>query len=154
MRSRTTKPPAPEHRSGRHEAADPPSTTGLLAWYRWYIGDHLRVTRGWPLVARAVYHDLLDAQWDRGSLPAAPEQLRELVAGCTRAEWKLAWPYIEAEFPLHEHGRQNPPLAAQRTAQMTLAERCRRGGLEGSRLRWGRPATVVPLRPPGGDEDA
>src|SRR5438132_12861042 len=82
---------------------------GVLAWYRCYPGDHLRQTRGWSLVARAIYRELLDAQWDTGSLPADPEQLRAMVRA-TEEEWRTGWPSVQALFPVRRGRRQNREL--------------------------------------------
>jgi hypothetical protein len=134
-------------RRERHapHGADPARSTPL-AWYRWYPGDHLRVLRGWPLVARAAYHELLDAQWDLGVLPAQPARLREII-GATAAEWAIAWKYCATQFPRTGATRQNPALEALRATQVALVERCRRAGRTGSTVRWGARARVVPLHP-------
>jgi uncharacterized protein YdaU (DUF1376 family) len=118
-----------------------------LAWYRWYPGDHLRVTRGWPLVARGAYRELLDAQWDAagGVLPASPEDLRRIV-GATVAEWRIAWFLCAPHFPRQGQARQNPALENLRITQEALVEKRRRAGLAGNRTRWASRATVVPLR--------
>jgi hypothetical protein len=97
----------------------------------WYPRDFASATRGWPLVARAVYRELLDAQWDLGSLQDDPKQLREL-AHCTIGEWRLAWRYLEAKFPVflnesdHKSGkkfRRNPRLEQHRNRALELSEK-------------------------------
>lgn len=55
----------------------------------WFPRDFASSTRGWPLVARAIYRELLDAQWDAGgssvgTLPA-DEQLLRAIAGASPA---------------------------------------------------------------------
>src|SRR5688572_5537278 len=62
-----------------------------LFFYRWITGDYLQLTRGWPLAARAIYRELLDAQWDGGGLPPDPDRLRE-IARARSDEWKEGWP--------------------------------------------------------------
>jgi uncharacterized protein YdaU (DUF1376 family) len=81
----------------------------------WFPRDFASSTRGWPLVARGVYRELLDAQWDAsdGTLPDDEEVLRS-IAGATPAEWKLAWRYVEPKFPRVEGGRRNARLQAHR----------------------------------------
>jgi hypothetical protein len=140
-----------EERAQDHaiDGADRPGTP--LAWYRWYPGDHLRVLRGWPLIARAVYRELLDAQWDLGVLSAAPERLRAIV-GASEAEWRIAWSWCRRHFPRAGTGRRNPALEALRATQVALVEHRRRAGQAGNDKRWGSRATVVPLRP--GRDDA
>jgi hypothetical protein len=55
-----------------------------LAWYPWFTGDWLAQTRGWCVTARGVARELLDVQWDRGCLPADPEELRTLISASRR----------------------------------------------------------------------
>jgi hypothetical protein len=140
--TRSTKTPAGGAGGESADAGEGPRSRSPLAWYRWYPGDHLRVTRGWPLLARAVYRELLDAQWDLGILPAAPRRLRDLVAGITPAEWKAAWGQIAGQFPRCGHGRQNPALETLRSVQVALVEKRRRAGIAGNRVRWGHLSLV------------
>jgi hypothetical protein len=145
----TMKPPRNTRVPQGSEA--PGARTTPLAWYKWFPGDYLRLTRGWPLAARAVYRELLDAEWDLQILPASPRRLRDTV-GATVAEWRVAWPFCEQHFPLDGPGRRNPALERLRATQVALVEQCRRGAQRANRARWGHRPTVVPLRP-GGDDD-
>src|SRR5262249_42355799 len=147
MRSDRTRRVRPEHH--RPDAEQPTTPSTPLAWYRWYPGDFLRVVRGWPTVARAVYRELLDAQWDLGQLPVSPAELRKLI-GVTADEWKVAWSFGAPHFPRSGTGRRNPRLEELRALQVELVERCRRTGQQGNRVRWGKGATVVPF--PGGSD--
>jgi uncharacterized protein YdaU (DUF1376 family) len=83
-------------------------------WMKWFPRDFFASTRGWPLIARAVYRELLDAQWDMGGLlPADEEQLRE-IARATPAEWRTAWKHVVPKFPEVDGGRRNARLEQHR----------------------------------------
>lgn len=97
----------------------------------WFPRDFASATRAWPLVARAVYRELLDAQWDvggiePGTLPDDEEQLRELVRA-TPAEWRLAWRFCEPKFPPVAGGRRNARLEEHRQAAKRDFEARQRG---------------------------
>lgn len=97
----------------------------------WFPRDFASATRVWPLIARAVYRELLDLQWDvggiePGSLPDDEQQLRELVRA-SPAEWKLAWPYVEPKFPKVEGGRRNARLEEHRAAAVREYQSRQRG---------------------------
>jgi len=91
-------------------------------------------TRGWPLVARGAYRELLDAQWDMGTLPIDQEELRAL-AGATEAEWAIAWPRIESKFPLNCQGRKNARLESHRDKAVQLYEKRALGARTANALR-------------------
>ena len=108
-----------------------------MARMPWYPRDFSSSTRGWPLVARAVYRELLDAQWDIGSLPNNLEALRAM-AGATVREWRIAWPQIGPKLPIGQDGRRrNPRLEEHRERAVVLLERQRAGGVKGNEARWG-----------------
>ena len=69
-----------------------------------YSGDFARSTAGWPLTTRAIYWQLLCAQWEQGPLPNNPEWLTR-IAGCTEAQFTDAWPTISPKFVLTSDGR-------------------------------------------------
>lgn len=86
----------------------------------WYPRDFSSATRLWPLVARGVYRELLDLQWDvggmePGTLPEDDQELRLLVRA-SLAEWRIAWPLVEPKFPKVEGGRRNQRLEEHRQA--------------------------------------
>lgn len=112
---------------------------GELPWFPWYPGDHLRRTRGWPLIARGIYRELLDAQWDMGRLPADPEALKVLV-GATAKEWEAAWPFIEREFERKGEYRQSYHLEYLRGEAQRKHEASRRGAAVTNAKRWGKGA--------------
>jgi hypothetical protein len=86
----------------------------------------LSETRGWPLVARGAYYELLAAQWDAGVLPRDPRRLRTFI-GATATEWRVAWPLVESKFPLITGGRQNALHEERRQEAYRLREQHRRG---------------------------
>jgi hypothetical protein len=100
----------------------------------WYPSSFTRSTRGWPLLARRVYRELLDWQWDVGginadTLPRDPETLRKEV-GATPEEWSVAWPYIEPQLQFADGGtgRRSLPLeehTAPKRADLSAAPKSR-----------------------------
>jgi hypothetical protein len=79
----------------------------------WYPESFQYSTRTWPLIARAIYRELLDAQWIEGGLPESPEDLREMVRA-TPQEWKH-WARVAPKFPVCSDGRRrNARLEAHR----------------------------------------
>jgi prophage regulatory protein len=86
----------------------------------WYASAFLGATRGWPLVARAVYRELLEAQWDLGSLPDNQDELRRIV-GCSPEEWATGWQYCKRKFkPGRDGCLRNPRLEAIRASLQTV----------------------------------
>jgi uncharacterized protein YdaU (DUF1376 family) len=124
---------APTTAASRERGASP---SARLAWYPFFTGDWLSETRGWPLVARAVYHELLNAQWDLGTLPEDTAQLRTLV-GATLREWKVAWPFVVEQFPCIPGGRQNAQLETHRQQALALRDRRQAASQRAHAARWG-----------------
>jgi uncharacterized protein YdaU (DUF1376 family) len=107
----------------------------------WYPRDFASSTRGWPLVARAIYRELLDAQWDMGginagTLPDDEETLRG-IAAASIAEWKIAWRFVEPKFPLVEGGRRNRKLEDHRREAFGRYLKHKTGADKTNRRRWG-----------------
>ena len=103
----------------------------------WYPRDFASSTQFWPLSARAIYRELLDAQWNAGSLepgilPDDEDQLRQ-CARATPAEWKAGWPHVEPKFPKVQGGRQNPRLEQHRQDAVKEYLSRRRGATETNR---------------------
>lgn len=112
-----------------------------FAWMKWYPRDFSSSTRGWPLVARAVYRELLDAQWDAGgnetgTLPDDEEQLRE-IARASKTEWRIAWPFVEPKFQRVEGGRRNLRLEDHREAALRELLGRQKGAEATNAKRWG-----------------
>ena len=109
----------------------------------WYPRDFTSATRTWPLEARAVYRELLDAQWDAGgsgvgTLPDDEEQLREL-ARATPDQWRVAWRFVEPKFLRVEGGRRNPRLEQHRDAAIADYLGRRKGAEKTNSKRWTTP---------------
>jgi uncharacterized protein YdaU (DUF1376 family) len=96
----------------------------------WYPAAFAGATRDWPLLARGLYRELLDAQWDLGSVPADERSLRSMVRA-TAAEWRKAWPWVQPKFVLGDDGRlRNSRLELHRKHALELIEKKRRAALE------------------------
>lgn len=107
----------------------------------WIPRDFASSTRTWPLVARAVYRELLDAQWDIGgmsigTLPDDADELR-LLARATPTEWRIAWKYVEPKFPLVESGRRNARLEEHRANSNKQHAARALGAAKTNAKRWG-----------------
>jgi hypothetical protein len=123
-------------------------TGKALPFMPWYPGRFLSSTRGWPLTARAIYRELLDAQWELNALPAEPSELRQMI-GATPTEWKCWRQFVERKFPIGSDGmRRNPTLEEHRAKSSAVRERNRIGANKTNAKRWG--STVVPF--PGSNE--
>lgn len=103
-----------------------------LAMMPWYPRDFMASTRGWPLIPAAIYRELLDAQWDIGSLPVSIAELREL-SRASPSEWKAGWPRVEAKFPIDGNCRKNLRLEEHRRKSEHLAEMRREIGSRGGK---------------------
>lgn len=111
----------------------------------WFPGDFMRSTRGWPITAKGVYRELLDAQWDMESLPADPKELAELI-GATTTEWRIGWLKCEAKFPVGEDGlRRNARLESHRVKSADLTERRQNGAAKTNALRAAQRTDSEPL---------
>lgn len=113
----------------------------------WYPRDFKSSTLAWPLAARAIYRELLDAQWDVGGagagvLPDDEAVLRRMV-DATPTEWRAAWPLVAPKFPRVPGGRQNPRLEEHRAAAVREFEGRQRGAASTNRKRWGRPRLIA-----------
>lgn len=85
---------------------------------------------------RGLYRELLDAQWDRGILPASLKDLRGIVSA-SAPEWRQAWPRVAAYFPRVAGGRLNARLEQRRQEQEGLRARRQAGAERTNRVRWG-----------------
>lgn len=115
-----------------------------LVWFAWFPRDFRSSTLGWPLVAKAIYRELLDAQFDMGGLPADPAKLRALVAA-TPTEWRHSWaPFLEAKFPVGEDGlRRNRRLEQHRQRAIAISGKRSEAGKLGAAA---KAAKVVAIR--------
>jgi uncharacterized protein YdaU (DUF1376 family) len=102
----------------------------------WFPRDFMSSTRGWPLIAKAVYRELLDAQWDMGSLPGSQTDLKG-ISGASDSEWEIAWPKIETKFPIQEDGsRKNFRLEEHRIKSQQLSKVRSEAAKKGNEARW------------------
>lgn len=117
--------------------------TAGLAMMPWFTGDFMRSTRGWPLTARAVYRELLDAQWDIGNLPIDPAELAAMI-GASAEEWAKGWARCEIKFPIvNASHRQNAKLERVRTTAFEYHAERSAAGKKGAAARWGKQDDVA-----------
>ena len=99
----------------------------------WYPSAFYATTRPWPFIARAVYRELLDIQWDAGALPDDPDALRNMI-GVTPKEWRVAWPIVGPKFQAGDDGMlRNARLEAHRLVALQLSDKRR----DAANARWG-----------------
>jgi uncharacterized protein YdaU (DUF1376 family) len=105
----------------------------------WFPRDFMAATRGWPLISRAIYRELLDCQWEQGGLPDDAEALRALV-GATPTEWRAGWRLVKPKFQRGQDGLlRNPRLEQHRQKAIRIAvtrsQVGRRGGFASATTR-------------------
>jgi len=118
-----------------------------LPWFAIYTGEMLSETRGWPLVARGAYYELLGAQWDLGVLPREPAKLRGVIRA-TADEWRIAWRSVESKFPIVAGGRQHPMLEERRQRASDKRSKHRAGAALTNASRWGAEPSTEPTAAP------
>jgi hypothetical protein len=102
----------------------------------WFPASFFSSTRGWNLAARGIYRELLDSQWELGSVPPDSAALQRLIYA-TASEWK-SWPIVEPKFPIGADGRRrNPTLERHRIKAFALSARHRGGADKTNAKRWG-----------------
>lgn len=117
-----------------------------MARMPWFPRDHASSTRGWPLVARAIYRELLDASWDMGPLPSDPEILRG-IAGAAPDEWAAGWTLVSRKWIRGDDGLlRNLRLEEHRAQALDLHARRSRGAAKTNAKRYGTASTVTPIR--------
>lgn len=110
-----------------------------LHWYPWFAGDWRRSedVRTMTMEQRGLYRELLDEQWETGSLPAKPDVLARLV-GASAKEWARCWPAVSPKFILNAEGRLvNPRMAAVREAQRGRYQVFHNRAAKAADSRWG-----------------
>ena len=114
-----------------------------MARLPWYPRDFASSTRGWPLVARGIYRELLDASWDMGGLPDDPEILRG-IAAATRDEWAVGWALVSPKWTRGDDGLlRNSRLEEHRAKALDLHTKRRAGAEKTNAKRYGN---VTPIR--------
>lgn len=58
------------------------------------------------VTAKGIFHELLDIQWQEGSLPAEEDSLRAILR-CSDDEWSKFAPHLDTLFPLADGQRRN-----------------------------------------------
>lgn len=90
-----------------------------LAMMPWFPRDFHAATRGWSFMERAIYRELLDAQWDMGVLPEAIEKLAKIVA-ISEEEFSSCWPVVKPKFTKCAGGIRNAKLEQHRKKSLKI----------------------------------
>ena len=74
-------------------------TSTPIGWYKWYSRDFWAsmTVRSMSPIARSIYRDLLDVQFEHGCLPSRERFMRAL--GWSETDWQEFEPYLEECFP-------------------------------------------------------
>lgn len=102
----------------------------------WFPESFIAATRGWSFTERAIYRELLDAQWIQGSLPNDEKELIRLV-GCSRKEWAASWPRVRQKFDLVDGELKNARLEEHRAKAISLRDKRRFGAQKTNAKRYG-----------------
>lgn len=104
-----------------------------IPWRKHLVRDWAMdpTVRRMSFAAQGIYHALLDAQWETGSIPAEPETCASVIR-CTAQEWEQFAPFFEACFPATDDGhRRNEELHLEREAAQKKMEKARETGRQG-----------------------
>jgi uncharacterized protein YdaU (DUF1376 family) len=113
-----------------------PVPTKAFPMLPWFPAAFMSSTRGWTVTARGIYRELLDCQWEMGSLPANTAALQRLI-GATAKEWR-SWSVLETKFPVGPDGlRRNLTLEKHRSKSKKLYTQHRLGAETTNAKRWG-----------------
>jgi len=114
-------------------------TDPRLPMLPWYPESFATETRGWSLLERGLYRELLDAQWLLGSLPTDQQTLIK-IARVTSREFKRAWPRVQTKFTVDAPGCMTNDV--QKSVRIQCVYRHaryvtsgRRGGLASAQVR-------------------
>jgi uncharacterized protein YdaU (DUF1376 family) len=99
--------------------------------------------------ARGVYQALLDAQWEKGSIPAEPEVCERLLR-CEAGDWAQFAPFFDQCFPIGEDGRRRNERLHDDREQAQELVRKKTGAAQ---KRWGKSADAE-VEPKGAENDA
>jgi uncharacterized protein YdaU (DUF1376 family) len=114
-----------------------PVQTKAFPMLPWFPAAFMSSTRGWTVTARGIYRELLDCQWEMGSLPANTAALQRLIQA-TAKEWRSWSVVLERKFPVGPDGlRRNLTLEKHRSKSLELNARHRRGAEATNAKRWG-----------------
>lgn len=115
------------NRSGRRRVAN-----RELPMMPWFPGDFATATSAWTLLERAVYRELLDAQWILERLPTSPERLA-LIARCPLDQFTQAWETVKAKFDEVNGCLYNQRLEEHRTESIRLKQQKVSAGSSGGK---------------------
>ena len=100
----------------------------------WFPRDFMASTRGWPILSRAIYRELLDCQWEQGGLSTDTAELRKLI-DVTAVEWRAGWPRVAPKFVKGADGLlRNPRLEEHRQKAIDIARKRAHVGRQGGRV--------------------
>ena len=98
--------------------------------YPWYLDDWSKSETRliYSLEERGLYRELLDACWDRGSLPNDPEMLEQIVAkrGPTHVPFTELLQKILKQFLLAQDGRWHHPKVDEKRQELFALKEMRR----------------------------
>ncbi len=100
-----------------------------LGYYKWYPRDFYSspAVRSMSFMARAIYRELLDLQWESERLPDAKRTLSAL--NINDEQWQEFAPYLDELFP----NGQNPRLKELRETAVTQSRKNKESGSKGGR---------------------
>ncbi|MCZ8139236.1 MAG: DUF1376 domain-containing protein [Armatimonadota bacterium] len=105
--------------------------------------DSSETVRLMSFAARGIYQALLDAQWEKGSIPAEPELCSRLLR-CEAEEWAQFAEFFEHCFPKHGGRRKNKRLDDEREAVLAKVAKCREVGALGGKAKAKARAKATP----------
>jgi uncharacterized protein YdaU (DUF1376 family) len=109
----------------------------------WQTSETVRLM---SYAAQGIYQALLDAQWEKGSIPAGPETCARLLR-CTTEEWEQFASFFETCFPPDADGRRrNLRMDEDRLQAQMLIQKKK----DSAQKRWSKDADAPdePKQPP------
>lgn len=100
----------------------------------WFPQNFSASTRGWSLSERAVYRELLDAQWEMGPLPNDPEVLARIVH-LTCTEFVPLFSKCASKFAVKNGCIENKRLEQHRRKSRKISKLRARIGSTGGRAK-------------------
>lgn len=102
-----------------------------LPYYPFYPRDFASsgTVKRMDRIGQAIYRELLDQQWEDGSLPSDPAVIQRMIKS-TSKEWASFRPFLDKCFPIDECDgeRRNPRMAGDREkALVKVAKRAAAG---------------------------
>ena len=130
------------------------SRSGAGPWYRWFPRDFLASSRvqAMTLEERGAYRQLLDFQWQDGSIPDSAPDIGRMLGGVRGKRLARIWAAVRPCFdPVPDApGRlANARIAAERADADAYAAERAAAGRRGAAARWDAPPTPQPAKPIG-----